>query len=75
MNVESALRVLTRIPELNQVEDRLDVRIESVIALACKGNITESQFFNCLLGVFVLEMNARGSSKRASSPMALPATN
>src|SRR5688572_5031482 len=44
MQVESALRILARVAQLEQIEYRLDVGVEAVVALPGKRDITVRQF-------------------------------
>src|SRR5207249_2424898 len=53
MDVKSALRVLARITQLQEVKDGPNVGIEAIIALAGKGSVTIAEVGNGLAGVTV----------------------
>src|SRR5262249_21053648 len=53
MNVESPLRILARLAQPEEIEDRLDVGIEAIITLAGKGNVTIVQVSDGLARVAI----------------------
>ena len=61
MQIESALGILAGVAQLQQIEDRLDVGIEAVVALARERDVAVVQCRDGLLGVPV-EFVERGDA-------------
>src|SRR6185369_4984197 len=53
MDIEAALRVLAGAAELEEIKDRLDVAVKTIVALAGKGTVALAQCRNGLCGVRV----------------------
>src|SRR5262245_18045868 len=53
MKVKTSLRVFARAAQFQQIEHRLDVRIEAIVSLTCESQVAPLQWGNCLLGVKV----------------------